>query len=304
MRKSDFYLMLKFFFILLLWIGFSTNPTHAELIVSLQQENTITGTVQDSNGDPLVGSTVIVKGTSLGTIVDIDGNYRLSLPSDAETLIYSYVGMLVQEIQIGNRSVINIVLLADATGLAEVIVVGYATQKKVNLTGAVATIESADLVSIPAPNISTMLTGQAPGLLSQQTQGVPGNDETLLSIRGYDSPLVLVDGIQMDWNRLDANEIESISVLKDAAAAIYGSRAGNGVILITTKRGVSGKPTISYNSTVSFQEPTILPNRVDSWKYAEMLREGEFNQQLSYTYSEADVQTFKSGNNPDFPNTD
>ncbi|MDA1122060.1 MAG: TonB-dependent receptor [Bacteroidetes bacterium] len=295
--------MPKFFLILVLGIGFSANPTQAELVVALQQDNPISGTVKDSNGDPLVGSTVIVKGTSLGTIVDIDGNYRLAVPSDAETLIYSYVGMIAQEIQIGGRSVIDVLLLADATSLAEVVVVGYATQKKVNLTGAVATIESAELVKIPAPNISTMLTGQAPGLLSQQTQGVPGDDETLLSIRGYDSPLVLVDGIQMDWNRLDASEIESISVLKDAAAAIYGSRAGNGVILITTKRGASGKPTISFSSTMSFQEPTNLPNRMDSWKYAELLREGEFNQGLAYTYSEADVQTFKSGNDPDFPNT-
>ncbi len=212
--------------------------------------------------------------------------------------------MASQEIQVAGLSVIDVVLLEDITGLNEIVITGYASQKKINLTGSVSTIDAEQLVQVPSANVSEILAGKAPGLLSQQTQGVPGNDETELSIRGFDAPLVLVDGIQMDWSRLDPNEIESISVLKDASAAIYGSRAGNGVILITTKRGVSGKPIITFNSNVSFQEPTTLPNLVDSWTYAELLREGEFNQQLDFTFTEEDVEKFRSGNDPDYPNTD
>ncbi len=208
-----------------------------------------------------------------------------------------------QVVAIGDQTAISVMMVESLVGIDEVVVVGYAAQKKVNLTGSVATINSDEMTEVPTANVGQALAGKAPGLFSLQRQGLPGNDATQLSIRGYDSPLVLVDGIETDWTRLDPNEISSVSILKDASAAIYGARAGNGVILITTKRGNDDKPTITYSGNVSFQEPTLLPQWVDSWKYAEMLREGEFNQDLAYTYTEEEVQIFKDGNNPDYPNT-
>jgi len=267
------------------------------------QPRTITGTVTSEPGQPLIGVSVRVLGTTVGTITDQNGNYSLEVPADAETLEFTFVGMETRDVPIGDRTTINVTLEESLLDLDEVVIVGYAAQRKVNLTGSVATIESDEISEVPTPNVSQALTGKAPGLFTRQNQGVPGNDFTQLSIRGYDAPLVLVDGIETDWTRLDPNEISSISILKDAAAAIYGARAGNGVILITTKRGSMDKPSITYTGNVSFQEPTILPQWVNSADYAELLREGEFNQDLEYTFTEEDVQKFREGNDPDYPNT-
>lgn len=279
------------------------------VLLSLQsmiyaQERTITGTVIDPEGAPLVGVTVTIKGTTIGTITNADGQYSIDIPDDAETLVFSFVGMETKEIQIGSQTTIDVILAEAIFGLDEIVVVGYAAQKKINLTGSVSTIESEELIKVPAANVAGILAGKAPGLITKQRTGAPGLDATTLSIRGYDPPLVLVDGVEMEWDRLDPNEIESFSILKDASAAIYGSRAGNGVILITTKRGTTDKPTITYNSNLSFQNPTFLPQWVPSWKYAELLREGEFNSGVAYTYSEEEVQIFKEGGNPDYPNQD
>lgn len=272
--------------------------------IEIQQSKEVTGRVTGETGQPLTGVTVFVKGTNTGTFTDNEGRYKLSSPAGIVTLVFSFVGMKTVEEQTGGRTVIDMVLYAEEIGLDEVVVVGYGEQKKVNLTGSVSTVQQDDLVKVPSANISEILTGRAPGLLTKQSTGVPGQDFTTLSIRGYDDPLVLVDGIETSWSRLDPNEIESISVLKDAAAAVYGSRAGNGVVLITTKRGATTKPTINYSSNFTFQNPTVLPEYISSWKYAEMLREGEFNSGLPYTYSEEEIQLFKDGTNPDYINED
>jgi TonB-linked SusC/RagA family outer membrane protein len=269
-----------------------------------QQGKTISGKVTDVSGEPLPGLTVVVKGTTQGTVTDADGNYSMVNVSPGSALVFSFVGMKTQEIEVGTQSKIDVTMVVDAIGIEEVVAVGYGTQKKVNLTGSVTTIDADEISEVPMANVGQALTGKVPGLFTRQNQGIPGNDNTQLSIRGYGSPLVLVDGIESDWTRLDPNEISSISILKDASAAIYGARAGNGVVLITTKRGTVEKPTITYTGDVSFQEPTILPQWVDSWQYAELLREGEFNQDLNYTFTEEEVQIFKDGNNPDYPNTD
>jgi TonB-linked SusC/RagA family outer membrane protein len=272
--------------------------------ISSAQERTLTGTVSNEAGDLLIGVSVQVAGSSVGTITNADGFYSIDVPDGGETLVFSFVGMELQEIPIGNQTSIDVVLVESLVGLDEVVVVGYAAQKKVNLTGSVATIDGDAIAEVPTANMGQALTGRAPGLITRQNQGVPGNEALQLSIRGFDAPLVLVDGIETDWARLDPNEIGSISILKDASAAIYGARAGNGVILVTTKRGSKEIPTITYSGDVSFQEPTILPQRVDSWQFATLLREGEFNQDLEYTYTEEEIQIFKDGNNPDYPNTD
>lgn len=270
-----------------------------------QQGNLINGKVTDVTGQPLPGVTVVVKGTTTGTVTNADGEYFFEeLPPNA-VLVFSFVGMKTQEVEADNKTTINITMQIDAIGLEEVVAVGYGTQKKVNLTGSVSTVQSEDIVKVPTTTVASTLSGKVPGLLVQQATGAPGMDGANISIRGFGNPLVLVDGVEMSWNRLDPNDIESVSVLKDASAAIYGSRAGNGVILITTKRGSKNEEmSIKYNGAISFQTPTVLPDFVPSWKYAELLREGEAFQGLSFTYSEEDVQKFKQGGDPNYPNTD
>ena len=289
-----FSLTMFFFILSLIQVGASESVS--------QQVKSVTGKVADEYGQVLPGVTVVVKGTTQGTLTDFEGKYSIaSLPKDA-LLIFSFVGMKTQEVVVGNKNEINI-LMAEATiGLNEIVTIGYGTQKKVNLTGSVATVQSKELVKVPSANVSEVMSGKAPGLFTKQGQGVPGSDYSTISIRGYDAPLVLVDGIETSWSRMDPNEIESISVLKDAAAAVYGSRAGNGVILITSKRGTTNKPSIIYSSNYSYQSPTTVPQFVSSAKYAELLREGQFNYSLPYTYSEDDIQKFKAGNDPNYGN--
>lgn len=275
-----------------------------------QSGGSVSGKVSDANGTELFGVTVSIKGTTNGTITDEYGKYSLSnVPADA-VLVFYYIGFKSQEIPVNGRTLIDVKMGEDTVGLNEVVVVGYGTQKKVNLTGSVSTVSSQDIVKVPTPNVSNVLTGKAPGLFVKQEQGVPGDDNATLSIRGFDDPLVLVDGVESSWARMDPNEIESISVLKDAAAAIYGVRAGNGVILITTKRGATGKTTITYSGNVTFQSPTVVPKFTSSAQYTELMREAQFNAvyfnpegaEPNYTYSLEDVEKYRAGNDPDYPN--
>lgn len=207
-----------------------------------KQQKSIKGTVKDTSGQPLPGVSIIVKGTTNGTVTDFDGNFSLSNVSDDETLIFSFVGMRTQEIAVNGQAVFSITMAEDAIGIEEIVAVGYGIQKKANLTGSVATVKSEDLIKAPVGNASEILTGRVPGLIVKQDGGQPGNDDAKIKIRGFNAPLVLVDGVEMSFDRLDPNDIESISVLKDAAAAIYGSRAGNGVILVTTKGELKENP--------------------------------------------------------------
>lgn len=269
-----------------------------------QQSKSVTGTVTDLSGATLPGVSVVIKGTAKGTITDGNGSFFLTNIPESAVLQFSFVGMKRKEVNIDGKSQVNVSLEEETIGLDEIVAVGYGTQKKVNLTGSVSTVQSKDLVKVPSANVSEALTGKASGLFTKQGQGVPGSDYATISIRGYDEPLILVDGIETSWTRMDPNEIESISVLKDAAAAVYGARAGNGVILITTKRGMSNKPSIIYTSNYSFQAPTTVPEFVSSAKYTELLREGQFNLGLPYTYSEEDIQKYKVGDDPDYVNED
>lgn len=267
-----------------------------------QQGLVVKGKVTDLNGDPLIGANILEIGTLNGTISDYDGSFEITLQSDDAKLSFTYIGYLSKEIVVGNQSDFEVVLEEDAAQLDEVVVVGYGTQKKINLTGSVSTVQSEELAKVPVSNVGEALQGKAPGLFIKQSQGVPGQDLPEIGIRGFGAPLVLVDGVQADWNRMDPNEIESISILKDASAAIYGARAGNGVILITTKRGKTGKASIVYSNNFTFQTPTVRPNFVPSWQLAELLREGELNNQLPFTYTEEEVQKFKEGTDPNYPN--
>ena len=274
----------------------------------MQQTRKITGRILDENGEPLIGVSVMLKGTSNGTITNIDGDYTLSGDiTDKSVLEVTYIGMKKQEITVGNRTRINITMISDNEMLDEVIVVGYGTQRKGNLTGSVSAIKSEKLTIAPIGNVTNALAGQLPGLIVKQTSGIPGSDGSTLRIRGFDAPLVIVDGIEGDFNNIDASQIESISILKDGAASIYGARAGNGVILVTTKRGIDSKPVISLNTSFTLQGQTNVIKPGSSGQRAEWLREEHINKGLpmeQVPYTEEQIQKYYNGTDPNYLNSD
>lgn len=238
-----------------------------------QSDKKITGTVLDATGMPVIGANVMVKGTTNGTITDMDGKFSLEVDKGA-TLVISYIGFINQEIKVGNQTNLSIALKEDSKALDEVVVVGYGTQKKGNLTGSIATVKTEEMTVAPVASSVNSLGGRLPGLVSQQTSGQPGADQATIKVRGFaDNAIWIVDGIEADFNYIDPNQIESISILKDGSASIYGARAGNGVILVTTKRGTVQKPTVTINSSVTFQGITTMPKPVSSGDYATLKRE-------------------------------
>ncbi len=278
--------------------------------VQLQQKKIIKGVVVDTKGVPVVGANVLEVGTSNGVITDFDGNFTLKVGKNAVIRI-SYVGYVTQEIKVGSKTTFKVVLKEDAQALDEVVVVGYGKQKKVNLTGSVAVVDSKELVKNSTANVSSALSGKLAGLVTIQSSGEPGSDAASLRIRGVSSlngnsaPLILVDGIPRDLNNINPNDISSISVLKDAAAAaIYGMRAANGVVLITTKRGKGGT-TFNVNAYTGIQTPTRMPDFLDSYNYALLLNEANKNDGVTPSYTDEDLQKYKDGSSPNtHPNTD
>lgn len=231
------------------------------------QSKTVSGVVRSAtDNQPLAGVTVQVKGTSNSKATDARGHYILTNVSTADSLIFSYINYNREKVAVGGLSEVNITLQTGASALDQVVVVGYGTQKKVNVTGAVSSMSSKDLSVVPVANVSTLLAGRLPGLIAVQRSGEPGADNATLSIRGFGNALVVVDGIvNRDFTRMDPSSIESITILKDAAsAAVYGVSGGNGVILVTTKRGTSGKPVFSYSFNYGAQHVTRYPRFVNS----------------------------------------
>jgi TonB-linked SusC/RagA family outer membrane protein len=230
-----------------------------------QQQIKVSGKVTDSTGASLPGVSVVLKGTTTGTITDFDGNYTLSnIPSDA-TLVFSFVGMRMQEVKVAGKTTVNVELTEETVGVEEVVVVGYGTIKKVNLTGSVASVKVDEkMVSRTLPSLSTAMSGLVPGLTVSQNTGMAGKNDFTLMVRGLGtvnntSPLIVVDGMpDVDINRINMNDVESISVLKDAtSSAIYGSRAANGVILVTTKTGKGmTKTSVTFSSSYAIEHPT------------------------------------------------
>ena len=249
-------------------------------VVGAYAQNTIKGAVKDEQGTGLPGVSVVVKGTTAGTVTDNDGAYSVTAPANG-TLVFSFIGFLTQEIQTGNKSAIDVTLLSDIKALNEVVVVGYGTAKKATLTGSVVAVKGTELEKAPAANLSNTLGGRLAGVSTVQSSGEPGYDGSAIRIRGTNSlgnsnALIVVDGVPNrsgGLDRLNPADIESISVLKDAAAAIYGSRAGNGVILITTKRGKSGKPQLSYDMNIGMGQPTRTPIMSNAAEYATIRNE-------------------------------
>jgi TonB-linked SusC/RagA family outer membrane protein len=244
------------------------------------QQAGLTGKVTDKSGAPLPGVTVIIKGTTTGTITDNNGNYIINNVPPNSTLVFSFVGMRTQDVVVGTQSVINLTMIEETIGIEEVVAVGYGTQKKINLTGAVSQVDSKVLESRPITNLGQGLQGTVANLIINPVSGAPGRGVTF-NIRGTTSinggsPLVLVDGVQMDPNLINPQDVKSISVLKDAAsAAIYGARAAFGVILITTKSGLkSQKPVVSFSSNYSVNKPTVVPEYMNSIEYTSWMNEG------------------------------
>ena len=267
------------------------------------QERTVTGKVYDAAGEPIIGASVVIQGTTQGTITDIDGAFQLKV-QPSQTLVVSFLGYKDVILPVGNKNDFKVTLEEDSKKLDEVVVVGYATQKKVNLTGSVASVSSKDIQDIPVANTATLLQGRLPGLVLTQNGAQAGNDNPEIRIRGIgtfgnNNPMVLIDGVEGSLSQISeipSADIDNISVLKDAAsAAIYGVRAANGVILITTKRGqASSRVKVSYSGSYTLQTPGIVPDYVDSYNWA--LMKNEVNPD---TFSPEALQRLKDGSDPD-----
>ncbi len=275
-----------------------------------QPQTKVTGKVTDTTGGSLPGVSVVVKGSTNGTITDVNGNYALSNVPAKSTLQFSFVGMKTQEIVFGGKTTINVVLAEESIGIEEVVAVGYGTQKKANLTGSVGNVKMDELASRPLTNASLALQGTVAGVYALQSSGKPGDDNAVIDIRGVGTfgdnmPLVIIDGFPGNLSDVNANDIKSISVLKDAASSsIYGNRAANGVILITTKKGASGEMKISYNGYFGVQEATRLPSVLNSVDYATLRNEASANSGSIPNYTDADIQKYAAHNDPMYPDID
>jgi TonB-linked SusC/RagA family outer membrane protein len=287
---------------------------------------------------PLPGVSILVKGTTTGTVTDVDGNFNITVNSDNPVLVFSFIGFMTQEVEVGARTTLDITLAPDTKSLEEVVVVGYGEQKKETITGSVATVKGKELTKSPAMNLSNSIAGRMAGVVAVNRSGEPGYDDSGIRIRGSNTlgnndALVVIDGIPAragGLSRLNPNDIESISVLKDASAAIYGSRAANGVILVTTKRGTTGKPELTFQMNQGWAQPTVIPKLADAAQYAEMLNDLDiyalpvsewdaanqaYKQSGVYTrpdgqvrnapYTPDELELYKNGSDPWFyPNTD
>lgn len=274
--------------------GIGLNYEYSENYISLKRNNqqgkpaqtskriVVKGTVVDRLGEAIIGANITEKGTANGAITDIDGNFTLTLPANA-TLSVTYIGYQAYETSVSGKNSFSIVLQEDAKVPDEVVIVGYGVQKKISSTAAVSSMKTADISQKPVMNITNSLAGRLAGVVAKQGSGEPGQDGASLLIRGKStlgnsSPLVIVDGVARDFSRIDPNMIDDITILKDAAAvAPYGMAGANGVILVTTKKGKSGAPVLSYNGYVGFQNPTRITDQVNSYEYALMKNEAAMN---------------------------
>lgn len=297
---------LCFFPLDVLWAQRATRPENTG--------NVINGRILTETGEALPGVTVVVKGTTRGTQTDASGNFQLTAPPDG-ALTVSFVGYTTREVPVGAQTNFTLTLQEDTRALSEVVVVGYGAQRRSTLTGAVSDVSGNELIRSPQPNVTNSLVGRTPGLIAVNRSGEPGNDAAQLFIRGRGtlgdaSPLIVIDGVANrlgSFDRIDPTEIESISILKDASAAIYGSQAANGVVLITTKRGKTGKPTVSYSFNQGLATPTRIPDMADAATFATIQNEIRYYQNPTapqYVYTPDEIEKFRNGSDPiSYPNT-
>ena len=277
--------------------------------LSLPPPIEIKGKVTNEKREPLEGVSVTIKGSNRGTTTDAEGKFQLSVAADDNIeLEFSFIGYQTKTVKAGRQTEFNIILVELVSGLGDVVVVGYGTQKKSSVTAAISTLKGKDVASTPITNLSNSLGGRIPGVIVRQNNGEPGNDGSDIYIRGISStganqPLLIVDGIPRDFKQLDPNTIESFTVLKDAAAvAPYGVAGANGVILVTTKSGKTGAPSVTYNGYVGFQNPTVFPHYVSGYQFGVLQNAAAKGAGLPLPYSENALQKLKDGSDPDaFP---
>lgn len=291
--------------ILLIFLAFSV-PS----LLWAQNAREIRGTVVGPDNIPLQGVNVLVKGTPRGTTTDAAGKFAIQVQNN-DILVFSFASHETQEHRVGDKASIDVTLSKGVSDLDQVVVVGYGEKKKATVTGSVVTVRGRDLQRSPVVNLSNSLAGQLPGLIATNRSGEPGKDGADILIRGRNTtgnnaPLVLVDNAEYpDWQRLNANDIESISVLKDASAAIYGARAANGVILITTRRGTIGKPTISYSFNQGISTPTRVPKMASSYQWGEYYNDYLTQLGQPKRYTDEELEKFRTGSDPvNYPNVD
>ena len=283
---------------------------NGEATPAVQQQKSVSGKVTDSSGFPLPGVSIVVKGTSNGIIADVNGAYTLANVPAKAILQFSFVGMKTQEIVVANKTIINVTLVDEAVSLDEVVAVGYGIQKKATTTGSISSVKGEKMLQSPTSNLSNSFAGRFAGVTTVSSSGEPGNDGTTIRIRGANttgnqSALTVIDGIaDRNLNSIDANDIESVTILKDASAAIYGARGANGVILVTTKRGKIGKPKITFNLNQGATQATVLPKMANSVQYATMVNEINSYYGNPATFSPSDIAQFGNGTDPwGHPNT-
>jgi TonB-linked SusC/RagA family outer membrane protein len=265
------------------------------------QEITLSGKVTLQNGEPMPGASVIVKGTSIGTITDANGNFSLSIPEGSEMLVISFIGMKTQEVPVTSSRVYNIVLEEDVYALEEVVAVGYGTVKKSDLTGSVASVKSEDISAFPTSNVARSLQGRAAGVIVQQNTGSPDSPIQIRirgtnSIMGSNDPLWIIDGFPGDQSMLNNADIESIEILKDASAtAIYGSRGANGVILVTTKQGVKGVSAVNYEGSYSIHTLRKKLDLMNAKEYAQFVNLARANDNEGVYFSDSEINSLGEG---------
>lgn len=287
------------------------------LIISLtdvqggaKPDKQIKGSVTDKNGEPIIGANISVKGSTIGTVTDIDGQFSLNVPNNA-SIIISYIGYLPQEVKIGNKRDFSLILKEDTKVLDEVIVIGYGTTSAKKMVSAVTAVKGEKLQDLPFPNVASTLQGRASGVIVQNQGGEPGS-EPKVSIRGGGDPIYVIDGIistdSWEFKTLNPEDIESISILKDAASlAVYGSRAADGIVMVKTKEGRKGKRSIVYSFNAQYSQPTVLPQKLDSYTYADVQNQaaisdgyGEYHQ-----FSKEEMDAIRNQSDPYlYPNTD
>lgn len=267
-----------------------------------ESDKSLEGIVVDQQGEPMIGVSIQAKGTLNGAITDIDGHFAIHNVNEKSLLQFSFIGFISQNITVGAKTFLKVKMEEDTQNLEEVIVVGYGVQRKINVTGSVVQISSRDLLKASMTDVSNMLAGKLPGLMTTQTSGQPGYEQSSLTIRGAgtfndSSPLLLVDGVSRSFNTIDPNDIESVTLLKDAAsAAVYGVRAAHGVILVKTKRGsVNGRPSIRYSGSYTFSTNTRFPKFLNGPDYARWHNKArELDNNEGY-FSDTDIQKMEEG---------
>lgn len=269
-------------------------------VALMAQERVVSGTVVDDNGESIPGVNVLIKGTTNGTITNMDGVYKLEVPNaDEAVLVFSFIGFKKQEVAIGNSTQINVTIKSESIGLDEVVAVGYGIQKKASLTGAIASIKSEELTQTKGQDVQNMLAGRVSGVRIVQNTSEPGALSNDFDIRGFaGDPLIIIDGVPRgDFSRIDPSEVESISVLKDASAAVYGIQAANGVVLVTTKKGKKGAPKLSYSMFYGVQNPTEYLKPIGALDRMVLFNDKTMRSlnHSQLTYTEEDFEAYRNG---------